>query len=137
MKRDWDTLRWLLDRAESCEGGYPLVATNGAMYGGQHYQLQHEQYSFAEIYEHILLLGDSDLAHVRDLGHSLDGPSGAVIDRLTMGGHDFLEAARNDTAWNKAKNASKKVGGVSVDIFKDLLLGFVKAELAKHTGLSL
>lgn len=136
MKRDWDTLRWLLDEAESCEGGYPLVLTNGAAsYGGQHDPLKHDSYSFAEIYEHILLLGDgeSKLAHVRDFGHG----NGAAIDRLTMQGHDFLEAARNDTVWNKAKHAATKVGGVSIDVFKDLLLVLLKAELAKHTGLNL
>lgn len=137
MKRDWDTLRWLLDSAESCKGGYPLVLTNGSGYGGEHYQLKIEERNFSEVYEHILLLGDSDLANIRDLGHDHSGPTGAAIDRLTTDGHDFLEAARNDNAWNRAKEVAKKVGGVSIDIFKDLLLSFIKAEVAKQTGLSL
>lgn len=137
MKRDWDTLRWLLNSAESCEGGYPLVLTNSSSYGGQHYQLKIEERNFSKVYEHILLLGDSGLANIRDLGRDQSDPTGAVIDRLTMAGHDFLEAARNDNAWNKAKEAAKKVGGVSIDIFKDLLLSFIKAELAKQTGLNL
>lgn len=36
MKRDWNLLRWLLNQAQLCKGGYLIVITNGAIYGGPH-----------------------------------------------------------------------------------------------------
>jgi len=135
VKRDWDLLRWILNEVESCEGGYPIVLTNGAMYSSAHYKLDIGERNFENVYEHILLLGDSGLAKVRDLGRAFNGPSGAVIDHLTMAGHDFLEAARNDTAWNKAKALAGKAGGTSVGVFKDILTSIIKNEIKKHTGL--
>lgn len=97
MKRDWNLLRWILDEAESCKGGYPIVLNNGAVYNGSHYSLNIGERDFAEVYEHILLLGDANLAVVRDLGRNYSGPVGVAIDRLTMAGQDFLDAAQDDT----------------------------------------
>lgn len=37
-------------------------------------------------------------------------PSEATIYRLTWAGHDFLDAARNDTIWKKAKDTFLKPG---------------------------
>lgn len=105
------------------------------VYGGQHQPLNIGERNFGEVYEHMLLLKNSGLAEVRDFGRNFSGPVGVAVDRLTMAGHDFLEAARNDNAWNKAKEAAKKVGGMSVDVFKKVLIGFIEAEVKKHTGL--
>lgn len=115
MKRDWDLLRWILNEVESCGGGYPTVLTIG-VYNGRHCPLKIGERNFAEVCEHMLLLGDSNLAEVRDLGQISEGPSGVVIDRLTMAGHDFLEAARDETRWNKAMITVKEKGGGAVTI---------------------
>lgn len=56
----------------------------------------------------MLLLGDSGLAEVRDIGLTFEGSAGVVIDRLTMAGHDFLEAARDETRWSKAMKTVKR-----------------------------
>lgn len=134
MKRNWDLLRWILNQAESCQGGHPIVLTIG-IYGGSHYKLDISKlhFEFEEVCEHILLLGDAGLAEVRELGGTFDGSAGVVLDRLTMKGHDFLEAARNETIWQKAMNTVKEKGdSVSLGVLTQILSALLK----QHFGLS-
>jgi hypothetical protein len=127
MKRDWDLLRWILNQAESCGGGYPIVVTDGAQYSSQHYKLNIGERNFGEMCEHVLLLGDAGLAEVRDLGRTFDGPSGVVIDRLTMAGHDFLDSARDENRWKKAMTTvNEKGGAVTVGVLTQILSALVK-----------
>lgn len=127
MKRDWNLLRELLNQAQSCQGGYPIVITNGAIYGGRHHKLDIGELNYEEVCEHALLLGDAGLAEVRDLGRSSSGPTGIAIDRLTMLGHDFLDAAQNETLWNKAMQIVQEKGGnVSVGVLTQLLASLLK-----------
>ncbi len=45
------------------------------------------------------------------------------IGRLTWADHEFLEAARNETFWKKAKGTVKeKTGGLSFELLKQMLL---------------
>jgi hypothetical protein len=99
MKRNTDTLLWILNIAESCRGSAPIVLTDGAIYCGEHYQLQIEDRNFDEVYEHILYLGDAGLAVVRELGIKA-----VALDRLTMLGHDFLEATQDERPIRNAKS---------------------------------
>jgi hypothetical protein len=50
--------------------------------------------------------------------------------RITWLGHDFLDASREETRWNKAKEIGVKIGGVTLEIMiqilKDLMLSQVK-----------
>lgn len=132
MKRNWDLIRWILDQAESCQGGHPIVLTIG-IYNGAHIPLDIGELDFGEVCEHILLLGDAGLAEVRELGRTYEGSAGVAIDRLTMNGHDFLEAAKNDTIWNKAMNTVKEKGGsVTLGVLTQLLSTLAK----QHFGLS-
>jgi hypothetical protein len=133
MKRDWDLLRWLLSEAESADAGFPIVLTNGVQYTSAHYTLDIGERGFTQVYEHILLLGDSGLAEVRDLGRMNSGPSGAVIDRLTMAGHDFLSAARNPAWWTEAMKKLKEKG---VDVPVNVLIQVLSAIAKQHLGLS-
>lgn len=46
---------------------------------------------------------------------------------LTWQGHEFLEASRNDTFWNKAKELVKsKSGALPIDVLKALLISMAK-----------
>jgi hypothetical protein len=49
--------------------------------------------------------------------------------RLTWEGHEFLDAARDNGRWEKAKGAMSKVGGFVFDISKQLLIQYMRAEL--------
>ena len=126
MKRNWDLIRWILDQAESRKGGHVLVLTIG-VYKGSHYKLDISERDFGEVCEHILLLGDAGLAEVRELGRTHEGSAGVAIDRLTMNGHDFLAAAKNDTIWNKAMNTVKEKGNsVTLGVLIQLLSTLAK-----------
>ena len=46
---------------------------------------------------------------------------------LTWQGHEFIEAARNDTFWKKAKKiVFSKSGALSIDVVKALLIAMAK-----------
>ena len=78
---------------------------------------------------HLLLLSEAGLIDVLD-ATSFDGPA-FLPTRLTWNGHEFLDASRNDTLWEKAKSVVlKKAGGLSFDV-----LLFVLKELAKQAVL--
>lgn len=127
MKRDWNLLRQILSQAESYEGGYPIVVTDGAQYSSQHYKFDIGENNFEEVCEHIILLGDAGLAEVRDLGRTSDGPSGVVIDRLTMAGHDFLDTARDGNQWEKAMiTVNEKGGAVTIGVLIQILSTLMK-----------
>ena len=51
--------------------------------------------------------------------------------RLTWEGHEFLDAARNDTLWEQAKTETlKQTGGLSIDLLKAVLLDLAKKALS-------
>lgn len=126
MKQDWDLLRWVLNEAKSCGGGYPIVLTKG-VYSSAHYKLDIGERNFEEVCKHILLLDDAGLAEVRDLGRTFKGPIGVAIDRLTMAGHDFLDAAQDDSRWKKAmKTVDEKGGAVTIGVLIQILSALMK-----------
>ena len=52
------------------------------------------------------------------------------MQRLTWEGHDFLDSARDEGAWNHAKDAAAKSGGaLSFDVLKSVLATYVKSKL--------
>lgn len=131
MKRDWDLLRWVLNEAEACEGSYPVVLTRG-IYNGSHSPLNIGERDFSDVCEHILLLRDAGLAIVRELGRDFEGSVGVALDRLTMEGHDFLQAARDENRWQQAmKTVNEKGGAVTIGVLIQVLSGLAK----QHFGL--
>ncbi len=57
-------------------------------------------------------------------------PNGTVRVRLTWGGHEFLDAARNDTIWHKAGERIKKSGvDVTISLMKEILNQILKQSL--------
>ena len=52
-----------------------------------------------------------------------------------MKGHEFLAAAENEVGWGKAKEIAKQVGGFTVQQLFNFLIGYVKAEVKKSTGI--
>ncbi|WP_120632325.1 DUF2513 domain-containing protein [Ruegeria sp. EL01] len=57
--------------------------------------------------------------------------------RLTSMGHDYIDAIRNDTIWDKTKSGASKVGGMTLGMMKDLALAYVKQEAADKLGIEL
>jgi len=97
MNRDMDFARRILHEVEKApfDGGWvrftiPDVPDDDVQY-------------------HLLLLWEAGLIDARDMS-SNDGPRYAPL-RLTWHGHEFLDAARNDSLWVKAKDIVLKQGG--------------------------
>ena len=56
-----------------------------------------------------------------------DAPTGLVTN-LTWAGHDFAEAARDETRWkNVMKTVKEKGGSVTIDVLKALLTKLMEA----------
>lgn len=50
---------------------------------------------------------------------------------LTWDGHEFLDAAGDETTWNKAKGfITGKVGGITFELLKAVLLAWAKEKLS-------
>jgi hypothetical protein len=81
----------------------------------------------AQIDYHVQLLHDAEFI-------KLDGDKTFIndkyiIDRLTNRGHDFLEAARNETAWRKTIEKMGVAGGFVLKLAEPLLIEFFKQQL--------
>ena len=96
MKRDMDLVRQILSNAEArdFESDEPPAS----------YQAQ----TVEEAYQ-IALMNDAGLVQA-DYTSQAGTPVCATIFRLTWSGHDFLDAARDETIWKKAKDTILKPG---------------------------
>ncbi|MDJ1006476.1 MAG: DUF2513 domain-containing protein [Paracoccaceae bacterium] len=54
--------------------------------------------------------------------------------RMTNQGHDYLDAIRSDTVWNRTKDAAAKIGGASLGMLMDLALAYLKQEASEKLG---
>jgi hypothetical protein len=117
MKRDMDLCREVLRRLEEHpepENYFPLNIDNR---------------SDEEVSYHVRLLHQAGLIDGENTT-SRDG-FGWHAFNLTWEGHEFLEAARDDGLWKKAKDTTlSKGGGLTLDVLKAVLV-----ELAKRAAL--
>jgi hypothetical protein len=116
MKRDMDIVRDLLLRSEATEG---QVSVKDPL----------------ETY-HVRIMLDAGLIEGRISEEiTADAPRYSYINNLTWAGHDFLDAARNDTVWRTAKEKVLKPGASwTFDLLKEILKALAKQQLA-HIGL--
>ncbi|MEX3316480.1 DUF2513 domain-containing protein [Sulfitobacter sp. PS-8MA] len=56
---------------------------------------------------------------------------------ITYKGHDYLDAIRSDTVWDKTTAGVAKVGGMSLDMIKELAIAYMKQEAAEKLGIKL
>ncbi|KQI69198.1 hypothetical protein AN189_06430 [Loktanella sp. 3ANDIMAR09] len=84
----------------------------------------------AENYHHIKMLRDAGLI---DLAGQPLLSGDFPISGMTMSGHDFLDAIRDQGVWDKTKNRLSKAGGWTLD----LVLAVAKEELKRRLGLGL
>jgi hypothetical protein len=117
MKRDIDLIRLLLLQAEDNEEAREEL----------------KRYDQKEVMYNAALLVDQGLALGAVMRHGFHEVVRADIDCLTWEGHDFLDAARDNTLWRKAKEKVMKPGAAfTFEIVKE----FLKAEVRSHLGLS-
>jgi len=88
------------------------------------------KYDDVSVAKHIELLVEAGLLKAYITRTDIDGAVGAYVERLTWDGHEFLDAARNESVWNKAKVITKeKVNTVSFEVLKTLLIKISKSLL--------
>jgi hypothetical protein len=111
MKRDMDLIRKILTDLEECP------------YDGSFHDIHVPGHSDDEISYHVLLMHEAELIEGIDLS-TFDGTCWRP-KRLTYAGHEFLDAARSDTIWAKAKdNVIKTTGTLTLEALK-AMLGFL------------
>ena len=84
-------------------------------------KLEIEEYSFEVVGYHCCLLIDAGLALGVDQKLDQTPERTCRITSLTNASHDWLDAAREDTRWNQAKSIFAKMGGVTLDVAKNIL----------------
>lgn len=118
MKRNMDLIRAIL-----------LDAETNVVDESDFYMPEIKGYSEKEVSYHNGIMSDAGLI---DTYRTADKTNGVqyYVKRLSWYGHEFLDAARNDTVWNKAKDTAKSKGlDLGIDLMKDLLVSTAKSML--------
>jgi len=114
MRRDNDFIRTLLFKYEN-ETDWLLMEEGDTI--GAFGEERREQY-------HMHLMMDEGLLC----------PVGRGTFRMTSYGHDYLDAIRDDTIWNKTKVGAAKVGGASLKLVFDIATTYVKQKASEIVG---
>ena len=107
MKRDMDLIREMLMQLETKGQGFGPV------------QLELPKYDDAVVRYHAGLLLEAGLARGQDVT-TMQGPDFDLY-QLTWAGHEFLDASREPTRWQKAKSIFDRVGGMTFAALLDVL----------------
>ncbi len=115
MKRDMELVRKILFEMEdlSHKDDFDLA--------------KFEDYEEEQVHYHLMIM------HQAGLIQAIDATAGGglewIPEYITWQGHEFLDAARNDTTWQKARSLTKNVGGVTFDVLKQLLISWGSSQL--------
>jgi hypothetical protein len=113
VKRDMDLVRSI------------LTALAEAPFTGDGIPLRHADHTPEEITYHIIIMHEAGLIHA--VPPSVDESFEWNPVYVTWSGHEFLEAAKDDTRWNNAKSYMKEKGAPMVfDVLKSLLVSYAK-----------
>ena len=122
MKRDMDLIRAILAKAEASEPDESVASVDGW-----------DQPDFAY---NVWLMREAGLVVATVIAADNRVAYAAHVSSLTWDGHDFLDAVRSDSIWDKTKAAVLDVSGsAAFDVIKQLAGAIaLKAALA-HLGL--
>jgi|SRR5690625_156949 len=119
MKRDLNLVKEILKAIEKQKGLDFISAV----------QLEIEGCPLDEVIYNIELMGNAGLLEVERLDF-MGGEVDILIHNITWEGHDFLDAAKNDTVWNQVEENVKEQGGklkeLPFEVAKGLLVSFTK-----------
>lgn len=117
MKRDLDLIRKMLLVIEDSPSGWAP-------------DLKIEGYSDTQVGYHAYLMIDAGLARGNDVSTSGSQAPEGLITNLTWAGHEFAEAARDETLWKKAMGiVAEKGGNITLDVMKQLLISLMRGTL--------
>ena len=122
MKRDMDLVRKLLIVMEE-EEFHTAISEN--------FLPKIEGYREELIFYHMQIMSQAGLLHLEKDEYPID-QNQKIVTRyysLSWDGHEFLDAARDNKRWEKAKAAMTAIGGFSIDVVKQLLIQYMKEQL--------
>lgn len=122
MKRDMELIRKVLFYIEEHSDSKTLIR-----------QWEIEGHTTEEISYHVKLMVEHGLVDGRSAG--ISGHLLWYADSLTWQGHDFLDAIKNDTVWEKVKAGIHSKGLEISQISFGVLKEYVKAELRSKLGI--
>ena len=118
MKRDLELIRKMVLAIEDAPSGW---APN---------DLKIDGYTDEQIGYHAYLLIDAGLAKGEDASTLGSQSPEGFISRLHSAGHDFADAARDETRWRKAMGVVQEKGGtVTIGVLTQLLVSLMKGAL--------
>lgn len=110
MKRDFELIKQILLKIEDRETTSPIL------------DLEIDGYDQNLVNYQIYLLDQADLIQAEIVRVGANEIHDPVIYEMTWNGHEFLDAARNETIWNKTKDLIKEHGGsVPFEVLQSLL----------------
>ena len=113
MKRDMDLIRKILVGMEGLEESPTSTG-----------EFQVEGFTDGQVNYHLRLLVEAGLIVAADAGDEW------IPLYLTWQGHEFIDASREDSRWEKAKSVvMAKTGGLSFELIKDVLLKWGSAAI--------
>ncbi len=114
MKRDMDLARSILIEVEAATEPWGMLEINV------------DGYEAENISYHIKLLYQAGLIEAEDTSTLGVGGFEWSASSLTWDGHEFLEAARDDNRWDKAKDVILKKGaGMPFDVLMQVLVKMI------------
>lgn len=117
MKRNWDTIRTILMAIEA------LPTEDSEFYSNSLVEADPEATAY-----HMRLLLEAKLI----IGGCCDaiGPPFCHASRLTWAGHEFLDAIKNESVWQKLKASARSKGiELSFTVIKDLAQALIASLL--------
>jgi hypothetical protein len=112
MKRNMDLIRSIL-----------LIAEEQPSRGRRPPALVVDGVDDATVAKHIELLADAGFVEANLLRTETESAIRGQVVRITWQGHEFLDAARSNTIWAKAKTEiAAKAGSVPLELLHRLLL---------------
>jgi hypothetical protein len=79
------------------------------------------EYPPGQIAHHARILMQEGLIEGQDLADSTGADPDAIATSLTWKGHEFLDLARDQQRWNRAKAIIGKVGGAPISVWTKVL----------------
>lgn len=124
MKRNWDTIREILTKLEDVIPEEDCLQLSG-------FPIERA----SEISYHMELLLEAGLVKGQLLEEFGSDSEDFLVTRLTWDGHEFLDAIRNDTVWQKTKKSFVS-GGISMtfDLVKSVAAEIAVTYLKSSVG---
>jgi len=98
-------------------------------------ELKIDGYSDEQVGYHCYLIGDAGLAKTVDVTTMHSNSPCAAVSRLNSAGHDFLDAAKDDTTWERAKQRLAATGQSLLTVPISVLTALLIDEAKRRLGL--